>query len=181
MKINTFIKNTQNEWKNILPSIKQNALKILDDEFIEIDFSKNEIENIPMDFGVYLIKIYPMKQFDFIGFKKEWKSDKSIIKTPNISSSRIHFDGKEKWYPFYIGKSEKLSKRINEHCFQDRDKTTYGLKLKNRNSLLENAKFGFSYYRVTQDKTLDKNVIQFVMTNLEREIRNEINPWVGKQ
>lgn len=102
-----------------------------------------------------------------MSFKKQDTSPLFFFKFDYLTN--VNFEEPNRWHPFYNGKSEKLSDRINEHCFQDFDKTTYGLKLKHRSSLLENVKIRFSYFTVTQDKTLDK------MTNLEREIRNEIN------
>jgi len=179
MTTDQFIKRLENDWKLILPEIESEAINTLTTN--EIDFSTPLIDNIPNDFGVYLFQFYPNEQFDINDFKKNWKSHDSPIHAPIISKSRIQFDNHKKWYPFYIGKTEKLSNRINEHCFQESAKTTYGLKLSHRKELILNAKFCFSYFRITDDKTLNKNAIQFVMTNLEREIRNKIKPWIGKQ
>ncbi len=181
MITDTFIQKLQDNWKEAMPIVKEEVLKILQTDSLEIDFTGKYIDKIPNDFGVYLFQIYPTNQFDFIDFRNNWKSIQMPIHSPSISISRIQFDKCNKWYPLYIGKAEKLSNRINEHCFQDFNKTTYGLKLKHRKSLLENSKIRFSYYRITDKKLFDKNAIQFVMTNLEREIRNDIKPWIGKQ
>jgi hypothetical protein len=183
MIADTFIKGLQEDWAVIMPKVKKEAIKVLTTKFVEIDFKKGHLEDIPNDFGIYLFQIYPSKNFDFDGFRQNWRTKKPPDYSPNISKSRIEFNAPEVWKSFYIGKAEKLSNRINEHCFQEKEKTTYGLKLMHRTELLGQAKFRYSYYKITDDKELhkDKHAIQFVMTNLEREIRNEINPWIGKQ
>lgn len=146
-----------------------------------IDFESGKI-TAPNSFGIYFIEIYPQKDFDFQVFEDNWKSN--IIKTPNIIKNRITDKSNEKWYPFYIGKSEKLYSRINEHCFHQANKTTYGLKLGCRTELLKQAQFRFSFYEVANrspENVKLKSALQFIITNLEKELRDELKPWIGKQ
>lgn len=184
--IEKFIENVKNEWDKLLPELLKSAKKELEENVFEIDFNYGVIPKLPekLGFGVYLFKIIPSKEFDSGEFLKNWKSKYVPIKTPNISKSR--FDAKDDSrdvFDFYIGKSEKLDYRIKEHCFQDKNKTTYGLKLAHRNKLLKSAKFLVSYFEVKEPKINkeDKDILQFIITNLEKELRREFNPWVGKQ
>jgi len=92
-------------------------------------------------------------------------------------------DQSRDWHPFYLGKAENIHKRINEHCLQEKHKKTFSLKLKHRQYLLENSKLSVSAFTLNnlELKFNDKSALQFVLTNLEKEMRKKINPWIGKQ
>lgn len=183
MNLDKSIENIENEWNKLLPLIKSDAIENLKKNLLTIDFKNRKIIGLSdnLKFGVYAFTITPNHSKDILNFDKEWLVDEPINKTPIINFSRFNKkDINNKSFKLYIGKSEKLSSRIRQHCFQERNKTTYGLKLLNRNNLLKKVKIKVGYYELNVKNT-NKHIIQFIITNLERELREEFNPWIGKQ
>jgi len=76
--------------------------------------------------------------------------------------------------PIYIGKSEHVGDRIYQHLFKELKQSTSALKLMERKNL---NKYTF---RVS---TIKVNVINYaeIVTRVEQELRNKINPVIGKQ
>ncbi len=122
------------------------------------------------------------------GFKTEWDKPKrkngEKLKAPITYKGRIeaHYKKKNtffktmKWIPLYLGKSQELSKRINEHLNDELNDTTYSLKLGKRNFL--------------KGKTIRVSVIEFdakiknynvIAPHIERIKREDLNPIIGKQ
>lgn len=180
MDVKKFLEELSNNWDSLLPSLKQKALQDFNIEK-KINFKEKKVEGIPNTFGVYLFKIEPAKDFDINKFNKHWKTNKTI-KCPNIIKSNCNTKAKKSPFNLYLGKSEKLSSRIHEHCFHDKKKTTYGLKLAHRKELLK-SKITVSYFALDDisDYTENKEVLQFIITNLEKSLRKELKPWIGKQ
>ncbi|WGH74802.1 hypothetical protein P8625_12010 [Tenacibaculum tangerinum] len=183
MTLPSFLNTLRSNWEILLPQLVKEAKKSFKNK-IEIDFEDDSfLHKIPSSFGVYIFEILPNENFSKELFSKKWKSYKNI-KCPNISSSfHKNKDIHNQWNNFYMGKSENLRKRIKEHCFHDFPKTTYGLKLKDRHELKKNSTFSVAYYELKEmDSFLEnKEILQFVITNLERSLRNEFQLWVGKQ
>lgn len=188
MDLSDFLYQLNTNWKALLPNLIKEAKKAFETKIL-IDFKNQSFLNlneVPNSFGIYLIEVFPKENFSGSDFLKNWKSYQGIdkIKCPNISSSfNTKENVKNKWNNFYIGKSENLKKRVNEHCFHELNCTTYSLKLKTRSELIETCNFSLAYYELKNiDPFLNnKEIVQFVITNLERELRKEIKPWVGKQ
>ena len=182
--VNEFVINLIDAWNRIASDIIPDALQSLTNNTYEINFSTDKQIIAPKSFGVYLIEICPHEGFSFSKFLTDWKKDTTIVKTPNIIKRPVKIEGNDVWYPFYIGKSEKLQSRISEHCFQERHKTTYSLKLRCHSDLITQAKFRFSYYEIAPnipDNVLVKSALQYIITNLEKELREKLSPWIGKQ
>ena len=79
-----------------------------------------------------------------------------------------------KWMPLYLGKSEKLGKRIWEHIHLAADKRTFALKLKARN-LLEGNRYRLSVLR------LDVANYPVLAPKVEAALRRKHLPLVGRQ
>jgi translation elongation factor EF-G len=179
-----FFNDFSESWKNVKCDWKKEVLAALESQNRTIDFNSEtkKIEGIPNTFGIYLFQIKPKQDISWKEFEKLWKLDqKNLVKTPQLIIDKNKHNKAGEWHPLYIGKSEKLIDRISEHCYQGADKTTYSLKLSHRKSLLSNAEISYNYYSVGTEKEYNKAVLQFVITNLESEIRKEIKPWIGKQ
>lgn len=184
--ISDFLEKVKNEWDLLLPKLENETIQSLDQTNLKVDFLNKEIKNLPnnLKYGIYLFKIIPKKEFSINSFQTEWNKKNDLIKTPKIYPRRIELQKESREvFDFYIGKSEKLSYRIKEHCFQKITSTTYGMKLEHQKYLIENATLSVSFFEVS-NKLIDvkqKPIIQFVITNLEKKLRERYNPWIGKQ
>jgi len=78
------------------------------------------------------------------------------------------------WMPLYLGKSEKLGKRVWEHIYLAADKRTFSLKLKARN-LLEGNQYRLSVLR------LDVANYPILAPKIEAALRRKHLPLVGRQ
>lgn len=136
-------------------------------------------ENVP---GVYVFFIKPKLEINIYGFEDKW-IDKKIINYPKIVRSRFQVSTQEKkeTYTLYLGKSEKVDSRINEHLTHTSQITTYSLKLIDRLELIKDNDLYYSSYEMKELVGLDSSIIQFVITRIESKLRSKMNPWVGKQ
>lgn len=180
----TFLKELTLLWGDSKEKLIKEAKEELMSQQNQIDFSKEAIKEIPISFGIYLFQVKPVKEVTLEDLLEIWEDDnRKLGKTPKPIKSRFVYNKEEQYQPFYLGKAENLSKRINEHCFQESHKTTYGLKLKWRERLRNEMEINYNYYPIPfdSDSVVGNSPIQFLITNLESEIRKEIKPWVGKQ
>lgn len=149
------------------------------------DLDTKSIFNKPNKKGVYLFELdidslYPNKiqrKTKIKHFAEDWKKKKddsffssSIIK----SRQKLYEDFDEKWLPLYIGKCQKLNKRIIEHIDLSPKKNTYAMKLRHRSNLI-GAQFRVSVIE------LDVKNYDFIVPHIERTLREKYNPIVGKQ
>lgn len=185
-KLESKIINIQAELNSIFNEFKKPVLIHLLDSSIEVNFNKEKIElnTNSKSIGLYLIQIKPIDNEYFKNFKTNWLNEKKSKFSPNLIQSRFENDKPitlNNLYPFYLGKAENIQKRINEHFFHNIDNPTYSLKLKHKTDLLKSALFYYSYFEINMTDVQIKPSIQFIITNLESELRKEINPWIGKQ
>jgi len=79
-------------------------------------------------------------------------------------------------FPFYLGKSQNIEKRVNQHLYLKAESSTYALKLKSRPELLKNIVFEITWLPLeTTSETY------FLVSRVESLLRDLINPIVGKQ
>lgn len=72
--------------------------------------------DIPNQFGIYAFFIKPKQNYRDIESLQEAWNIKSFRKFPKVVKKRYGIsESKDGWFPFYIGKSEILGSRINEH------------------------------------------------------------------
>ncbi len=141
-----------------------------------------ESPDIPNEFGIYAFFIKPnTKNGTIEELEKIWNTD-GFDKFPKIIKKRYSTaNGNDGWYNFYIGKSEKLQRRIFEHCSHHPTHPTYGLKLKEREEFFKNNEIQIGYWLLPDMPEADKKIKQFIITNLESALREEMQPWIGRQ
>ncbi|KRB56776.1 hypothetical protein [Flavobacterium sp. Root186] len=154
------------------------------EQICQFDLNEN-LENIPWNIlmhpGLYLIEVRNKQNFTFFeewvnDFKFRWENENYFKKfTPNFKLKRIKAHNKlEEWIPLYIGKSKNIKSRLHGHIYKELNKTTFAMKLLAR----ENMK----------QETFRISVINLELTNydaiipvIENQLRNRINPLIGKQ
>lgn len=110
-------------------------------------------------------------------FAKKWakKKNDSFFSSSVIKKRlhlRTHYD--EQWLPLYIGKNKDLYKRIVEHIELSPQKNTYAMKLKHRPNV-----HGLEFRVSTIE--LDVKNYDFIVPHVERSLREEYHPLIGKQ
>lgn len=171
---------------------KQRIINIVDTlEFVEISIFKldDTIKDLPLQFdelqysGVYLLEIKNNNEFKTFpnwveSFLQLWLGENNIYEkkfTPNLKKKRINaHEVLNDWIPLYIGKSKNIKKRVLEHIYKDLDKTTFALKLASRENLFENV------FKLSAIKIDVKNY-DIIVPIIESELRNKINPIIGRQ
>lgn len=152
---------------------------------IVCEFDLENCESIPWNEihskGIYFIEIKNKTNFnDFQSwiktFREEWEDEKYKYRfVPNIKNKRINKHNELKdWIPLYIGKSKKISTRIHQHIFKEIEKTTFALKLNAR----EHAKKETFRLSIIEIPT---NNYDWIVPVLEKTLRDQINPIIGKQ
>ena len=178
------IKTIDNELTKQFNTLTNLTREIHLDEIVQFKL-ENAADKIPWNdivySGVYLIEIKNNEKFKTFdnwieNFKNEWEDEKYLKKfTPNLKKMRIraHSELKE-WMPLYIGKSKNIGSRIHGHLYKELNKTTFALKLMARENL-KNEIFRLRTFEVTV-KNYDA-----IVPRIEWQIRNKINPLIGKQ
>ena len=85
------------------------------------------------------------------------------------------------WFSLYIGKGEKLKNRIDEHLNHPPTHATYGLKLSKREKFLDDHEIEIGFWHLPEMPGVSREIKQFIITNLESRLRDELKPWIGKQ
>ena len=154
----------------------------------KLDVIKHSISNvnydaIKNDFGIYIFYIKPQKAYTLDTLQQDWE-EKEYSKYPKVIKKRFLKHGDielRREYPFYIGKSEAFAKRIKQHITHSGNTSTYSLKLKGR-SFFNEHNITFAYWRLPdQLKECTSEIKQFIITQIESELREKLNPWVGKK
>ena len=138
--------------------------------------------DIPKKIGLYLFEIDTNGLEDYNKwvehFITKWQDEKyKKYFVPNSRKSRLeHHRNKpiEKWMPLYLGKTNNLGGRINQHIFHELKKPTTALKLKARTNLY-GERFRVKYL------TLDIQNWREILPILERALRDKVNPILGRQ
>jgi hypothetical protein len=187
--MDTLIKSTlelETVWKTIKDKIQsKETLDLIKTELKEKQRSIDEInyKDVKNTFGVYIFYIKPKVAYNLKTLNKNW-SEKGFYKYPKIIQKRFskHLNiNTNHEYVFYIGKSEKLGSRIREHITHGKTVSTYGLKLKER-VYFNKQNITFSYWELPEElERCTKEIKQFIITQIESELREQWNPWVGKQ
>ena len=134
--------------------------------------------------GIYFFEIQNNGSYSDYGkwikqFLKSWNNGKyKGKKIPLLYSGRCEKHNgtlkPDEWIPLYIGKSQKVTHRINQHLFLDIKSGTYAMKLKAHTELAQET------FRVS---TLEVNVTNYdtIVPVVESVLRDQLNPIVGKQ
>jgi hypothetical protein len=158
-------------------------------DFIEfIEFRLCERKEIHLDElnkikGIYLFEIKNSKLLFFQDWIKDFKNNFKIPKhnhpqnwAPNINKSRTKKYSNERlnWIPLYLGKSENMKKRINEHLNSNIGKAPSALKLKQRFNI------GEEFFRLKYIDLGDIKNYGTIATIVEKQLQNKIKPIVGR-
>ena len=159
--------------KNEIPNLKFETYF----EFKILDAQKSFIKEELNFQGIYLIEInnnlLPFEKW-IKKFKINWES-KTFHNRPRLRKKSIdNLKIKDSWIPLYIGKSKRIGDRVFEHLFLENKKSTYALKLSSK-EFLKNE--------VIRIKTINIDVKNYdqIVPYIESELRNEINPIIGRQ
>jgi len=177
--IEDFAVNFTKKWNTLN---KEEILKSVLNSFMTTRISCNSEKLIPNQFGIYAFFIKPNENYrDIESLEVAWNIE-SFRKFPKVVKKRFGVsEPKDGWFPFYIGKSEKMSSRINEHLNHHCQHATYGLKLKERVTFLKNNQIEVGYWTLPEMPDVPREIKQFIITNLESQLREEMKPWIGKQ
>lgn len=172
------LKNLNDEIEKFAESLKFKIVQEFTFSKIKEDLITKEMKELDSQ-GIYFLEIYKGKDFENlkewkVNFSEKWKKDK-INKSPTIAANRLReLSEFNEWIPFYLGKSEKIQKRITEHLTLEKEKSTYALKLNSRESLIKN-RFRLSVIQI------DTKHYDLIMHKIEQVLRNKYKPIVGKQ
>lgn len=171
-KIKSFFFNTDESSSLIKPNVFNAFGNFTINSYDESLF--RELQNVK---GIYLFEIMvDSREFNFNKFSKNWELDK-VTKSPLFYMERAKHHAlieNPQWIPFYIGKSEKIGYRLNEHIVGPKNITTSALKLKDRKSV-EKLDFRVSIIK------LDFINYDIIAPKVESWLREELNPIIGKQ
>jgi hypothetical protein len=179
-KLLDFALNIDTLWGSIN---KEDITKQILDDIHKSEFNiALNIDHIPKQFGLYVFFIKPKEDYKYIEMiEKDW-IDKEFSNYPKIIKKRFEANTKiEDWTPFYLGKSEKVGKRIWEHLNHHKNHATYGLKLNERNDFKSKNEIKVGFWLLPVDEKIPNEIKQFIITNFESKIREKLNPWIGKQ
>jgi hypothetical protein len=178
------IKTIDAEITKQLDLIKTFANELHFEEICQFELNE-KLEDIPWAIlthpGLYLIEVRNKKDFTVFeewlsDFKLRWEKEDYFKKfTPNFKIKRIKAHNKlEEWIPLYIGKSKNIKSRLHGHIYKELHKPTFAMKLLSRENMKE--------------ETFKISVINLKLTNydaiipvIESQLRNKINPLIGKQ
>jgi hypothetical protein len=140
----------------------------------------NEVNKIK---GIYLFEIKNSKLLFFQDWIKDFENNFKIPKhnypqnwAPNINKSRTKKYSNEKvsWIPLYLGKSENIKKRINEHLDSNIGKAPSALKLKQRFNI-DGELFRLKYIDFG-----NLNNYLTIAAIVEKQLQNKIKPILGR-
>ncbi len=145
----------------------------------------DHLKKLDKSFGIYLFQIKPETAYTYESLLEEWDTNarsQQYTKFPRVCKGRFLKSLKEnpvEPYAFYIGKSEKLGKRITEHLTHKKDHATYGLKLNGRKI---KEQLVYSYWEFPPElESVQVEIKQFLLQRIESHLRNKLKVWIGKQ
>jgi len=146
---------------------------------------KKEIDEIPWcdleHQGLYLIEVKNDKRHSkfeewLTEFQSKWEDPKYLKSfTPNFKKKRINSHSELKdWIPLYLGISRNVRTRLQGHIFKGLDKPTFAMKLLARENLKDQT------FRLSKIR-LDVKNYDTILPKIESQLRERINPLIGKQ
>jgi hypothetical protein len=151
---------------------------------ISKDYSSVKVTKLkPNSCGVYVFYIVPEKEITTYEELVDLWNRENVSYSPKVIKSRFGERlEKGECSCFYVGKSENLANRISQHIDQKTKETTYGLKISEHKKINYDHTFYYSYFVVkeTQSKSLQDG-IQCLLVALEKQLRTELEPLIGKQ
>lgn len=156
--------------------------EVFDEFALESNITEDKFKQLNYS-GIYLLEIKNnfvhaefsewINDFESIWLGKERCFEKCF--TPNLKKKRINFHKElNEWIPLYIGKSKNIKNRLGEHFFKKLNQTTFSLKLLERKNL---------YSNILRLSTIQIDVVNYniIMPIIENELRDKLNPILGRQ
>lgn len=183
-ELNAKLEIESEKYSKDIQSLQPEEFELIDEDIKRIEeYSKNYNKKA----GIYYFQIKFNKKNNQHNRKltsnylaKQWDSGKRqhiprIIKEKVNTYNSIIYN---RYYPFYIGKSADLGKRIREHLSLGAKSKTAGLKLDKINSgIFKDA----SYRLGILDLDDFAGECYWVVEKIEANLRESINPICGKQ
>lgn len=154
-----FIVSNELESKNIFPYKKQKGVYLF-----ELNLDTNHLTGTKRSTKI--------KNFAEAWSKK--KNDSFFSSSVIKKRLKLRSDFDEQWLPIYIGKNKDVYSRIKEHIDLSPIKNTYAMKLKHRTNL-HGLEFRVSIIEI------DVFNYDFIVPHIERSLREEYHPLIGKQ
>jgi hypothetical protein len=188
MEIETLLNTIQESCDEFITQNSTNILKQIEEniEVIDNNYTNFKIQDIDKNaWGVYVFYITPANSIlTYEDLNNLWSTDlqNNILHSPRIIKKRFQKLNADQSYCFYVGKSEKLEYRINQHIHQRTKHTTYGLKISEHDRLHSENTFSYSYF-ILKTKPADsiKDGMKCLLVTLERHLRTNLRPLIGKQ
>lgn len=188
MKLDKFLEKIQDACDKYIDVNLEDVLLELENNKTQIDkkFSEFRIDKInKKSWGIYVFYIEPRKTIStFEDLNNLWKTNEKDkrLHSPKAIKSRFQTMVVGNSICFYVGKSEDLKSRISQHIHQRTKYTTYGLKLSEHDRMHLDNTFSFSYFVVKTDPNSNlKDGMKCLIVTLERYLRSELKPLIGKQ
>lgn len=143
----------------------------------------DDLKIVSNTYGLYLFTIDRSMISNLEEFEKLWQGgDNTPLYTPKVIKKNFEkcLILNEERLPLYLGKTEKLQTRLENHINGKRDSKTYSLKLRQRSNL-DLSKIQLAYYEIPFDIALSPEIKQLYLTTLEQKLRNKLFPLVGKK
>ncbi len=112
-------------------------------------------------------------------FEEDWQTQPSqeFQHSPAIIKKRSkNYSDLKKWVPLYLGKGEHVNRRITNHVNMEGGRKTFALKLRARKGSLK------AYCLQVRSFTFGGfSGVQIFLQNIEKSLRERVNPVVGRQ
>lgn len=137
------------------------------------------------DWGIYIFTLKLDKEERIEDFKNDWQEFKenSILNVPALKKNKEPYKemvqgSGEVRYALYIGKSNTLSTRLEQHIQgKDGKGTTYYLRLKNFNNHIKEKER--EYVIEVCYLYSNNNNISYILSDLEKSLHREFEPLLG--
>lgn len=179
------------QFNSILSKINQDFNVLFDKSHINEIIEKlkvqhplpEDLQSIENSYGIYLFTIDTSLFSNLNELEELWLGGETPpLYTPKVIKKNF---GKcnaiqPGLLPLYLGKTEKLQTRLDNHINGKRDSKTYSLKLKQRNNI-DLKQIQMAYYEVGFDNEICPEIKQLYLTTLEQKLRKKLFPLIGKQ
>lgn len=142
-----------------------------------------DLQSIENSYGIYLFTIDMSLFSNFNELEELWLGGENPpLYTPKVIKKNYNKCNaiQPGLIPLYLGKTEKLQTRLDNHINGKWDSKTYSLKLKQRSNI-DIKHIQLAYYKVGFDNEICPEIKQLYLTTLEQKLRKKLFPLVGKQ
>ncbi len=183
IKLNEYAKSLQQNLDDFIETNLPFIKKQIESNLINITgkFEDFEFDKVNKNsWGVYVFYVKLNQEIPkFEDLEGLWNAEK--LKSPKVIKSRFRELEEGVYHCLYVGKSENLRKRINQHIHQETNPSTYGLKLSEHSKFTKNNEFKVGYFVLDENPSKNLDAMKYLLVMLEKELRAELKPLIGKQ